>query len=104
MPPLFGLAPGGVCHAASVARRAVRSCRTLSPLPSIPKNQWAVCSLWHFPWGCPRRELPGTVVPWSPDFPRVLAHPRPPDPLAMARVGGFGRFDHPMVLAGEPSV
>src|ERR1700754_1564636 len=34
MPPLFGLAPGGVCRAASVTGRAVRSCRTLSPLPS----------------------------------------------------------------------
>jgi hypothetical protein len=33
MPSLFGLAPGGVCHAASVAGRAVRSYRTLSPLP-----------------------------------------------------------------------
>ena len=32
-PPLFGLAPGGVYHAASVAGRAVRSCRTLSTLP-----------------------------------------------------------------------
>jgi hypothetical protein len=32
-PPLFGLAPGGVCHAAAVASRAVRSCRTFSPLP-----------------------------------------------------------------------
>ncbi len=32
-PPLFGLAPGGVCHATSVARRAVRSYRTISPLP-----------------------------------------------------------------------
>jgi len=21
----------------------------------------AVCSLWHFPWGCPRRTLSGTV-------------------------------------------
>ena len=30
----------------------------------------AVCSLWHFPWGRPRRALPGTVSPWSPDFPR----------------------------------
>ena len=29
--PLFRLAPGGVCRAAPVARRAVRSCRTLSP-------------------------------------------------------------------------
>jgi hypothetical protein len=42
----------------------------------------AVCSLWHCPWGHPRRALPATVVPRSPDFPRVLAHPRPPDPLA----------------------
>ena len=25
--------------------------------------------LWHFPWGRPRRALPGTVSPWSPDFP-----------------------------------
>jgi len=29
----------------------------------------AVCFLWHFPWGRPRRALPGTVPPWSPDFP-----------------------------------
>jgi hypothetical protein len=25
--------------------------------------------LWHFPWGRPRRALPGTAFPWSPDFP-----------------------------------
>jgi len=31
-PPLFGLAPGGVYRAAPVAGRAVRSCRTISPL------------------------------------------------------------------------
>ncbi len=29
----------------------------------------AVCFLWHCPWGRPRRALPGTVLPWSPDFP-----------------------------------
>ena len=68
MPPLFGLAPGGVCRAAPVARRAVRSCRTLSPLP---RRNAAVCSLWHCPWSRLRRALPGTVVPWSPDFPRA---------------------------------
>ena len=33
-PPLFGLAPGGVCRAVPVTRTAVRSYRTLSPLPS----------------------------------------------------------------------
>jgi len=29
----------------------------------------AVRSLWHCPWGCPRRKLSGTVCRWSPDFP-----------------------------------
>ena len=33
-PPLFGLAPGGVCRAADVTAGAVRSYRTLSPLPA----------------------------------------------------------------------
>jgi hypothetical protein len=33
-PSLFGLAPGGVCPAAPVARGAVRSCRAVSPLPA----------------------------------------------------------------------
>ena len=36
----------------------------------------AVCFLWHFPWGCPRRALPGTVLPWSPDFPPPAGFPR----------------------------
>jgi hypothetical protein len=35
VPPLFGLAPGGVYHAAAVASDAVRSCRTLSTLPAL---------------------------------------------------------------------
>ena len=35
MPSLFGLAPGGVCRAASVAGNAVRSYRTVSPLPRL---------------------------------------------------------------------
>src|SRR4051812_30118859 len=72
VPPLFGLAPGGVCRAASVAGRAVGSYPTVSPLPSR-RTGLAVCSLWHFPWGRPRRPLTGTVSPWSPDFP----HPQP---------------------------
>ncbi len=33
MPSLLGLAPGGVCRAAAVTGGAVRSYRTLSPLP-----------------------------------------------------------------------
>ena len=69
-PPLFRLAPGGVCRAASVAAGAGRSYRSVSPLPASPVGPArAACFLWHFPWGCPRRALPGTLLPWSPDFP-----------------------------------
>jgi len=45
MPPLFGLAPGGVYPAAPVTGGAVRSYRTLSPLPLGPKpvRRFAFC-------------------------------------------------------------
>ncbi len=39
------------------------------PCPSEVSLAWAVCFLWHCPWGRPRRPLAGTVFPWSPDFP-----------------------------------
>ena len=35
VPPLFGLAPGGVYHAGLVTKDAVRSYRTVSPLPAV---------------------------------------------------------------------
>src|ERR1700730_15338546 len=69
LPSLFGLAPGVVCHAVSVAGPAVRSYRTFSPLLSPPEGGEAVRSLWHCPWGRHRRTLLGTVCRWSPDFP-----------------------------------
>ena len=44
-PPLFGLSPGGVCHAGPVARTAVRSYRTVSPLPPAiaRRRRFAFC-------------------------------------------------------------
>jgi len=61
-PFLFGLAPGGVCRAVSVAGDAVRSYRTFSPLPwPIHNAAVAVCFLWHCPWGA-----------WAP--PDVIRH------------------------------
>jgi hypothetical protein len=39
------------------------------PFPPGVATRRAVCFLWHFPWGRPRRPLAGTVFPWSPDFP-----------------------------------
>jgi hypothetical protein len=39
-PPLFGLAPHGVCPASLIAQTAVRFYRTFSPLPErLPANQ-----------------------------------------------------------------
>jgi hypothetical protein len=63
-PPLFGLAPGGV-YLATLPRAR---CALTAPFHPYRKIS-AVRSLWHFPWGRPRRTLSGTVFPWSPDFP-----------------------------------
>jgi hypothetical protein len=62
----------------------------------------AVCFLWHFPWGRPRRPLAGTVLPWSPDFPPP---PRFPTTKAAIRPSGSGGKigpDGPLVKCGPP--
>ena len=59
VPPLLGLAPGGVCHAAPVAGRAVRSYRTLSPLLAClaaPSERSALCGT--FPGVAPAGRYP----------------------------------------------
>src|SRR5262249_52889766 len=102
VPSLFGLAPGGVCRAACVAADAVRSYRTVSPLPAcrsfiLPRKRRrlgrgrAVCSLWHFPWARARRTLSGTACPWSPDFPPgpTFRH-RPERPSGRLTPNGWG--------------
>ncbi len=64
-----------------------------SDRPESRRSRRAVCSLLHFPWGRPRRVLPGTVLPWSPDFP-------PPT----RRVAPTGRGRSPVRHAPEPHV
>jgi len=70
---LFGFAPDGVYHADCVTTDPVRSYRTLSALPnghgpfsaqagSMWAGRWAVYSLLHFPWGCPRWSL-SSILP-----------------------------------------
>ncbi len=44
-PSLFGLAPGGVCHAAAVTVGAVRSYRTFSPLPQLNRRRGGMFSV-----------------------------------------------------------
>src|SRR5262249_2362084 len=58
---LFGLAPGGVCRAASVAGSAVRPYRTVSPLPRLKRN-------------APRRSILCCTIPGVLPPPDVIRH------------------------------
>jgi hypothetical protein len=69
MPPLFDFAPGEVCLASAVAAAAVRPYRTLSPLPGQSRGGMLSVALSLTLLAQDRRELPGTVPRWSPDFP-----------------------------------
>ena len=60
--PYLVLLQVGFAVPSSVATDAVRSYRTLSPLPSPHRcSAWAVCSLLHFPWARAPQALPGTL-------------------------------------------
>jgi hypothetical protein len=119
LPSLFGLAPGGVYHAGSVAGAAVRSCRTFSPLPVVaacaamthqarrlaaPKPQrgeggrFVLCGT--FPGVAPAGRYPAPRVDGARTFlPRGLstlagAAVRPTDTL---RMGAYGRSVKPIM-------
>ena len=67
-------------RAGLVTAPAVRSSTPFHPYPRRGQAlARAVCFLWHFPWGRPRRAA-GTVFPWSPDFPPAPRQ-RPSDHL-----------------------
>ena len=53
-PSLFGFAPGGVYHAATVTGSAVRSYRTLSPLPVFVPASWNLAGRFAFCGTFPR--------------------------------------------------
>src|SRR5262245_262102 len=93
---LFGLAPHGFYRAPAVAGGAVRSYRTVSPLPSFRR---AVCSLWHFPSRRRDRGLPGMPPVWSSDFPLQSQPERSHGPLGarsiLARGAGASHADRP---------
>jgi hypothetical protein len=81
-PFLFGLAPGGVCRAAGVAANAVRSYRTVSPLPrqihNAPRRS-VLCGT--FPGLAPAGCYPAPFVHGARTFP-----PRQPFGFAGAAV------------------
>ncbi len=82
-PFLFGLAPGGVCRAAGVTASAVRSYRTVSPLPSPPvagrSRRSVLCGT--FPGLAPAGRYPAPFVHGARTFP-----PRQPFGFAGAAV------------------
>jgi hypothetical protein len=85
--PLFGLAPGGVYRAAPVARDAVRSYRTLSPLPCHTEAQggrFAFCGT--FPGVAPAGRYPAPCFHGARTFLSPLAQAatiRPSDSASM---------------------
>ncbi|CAN5279762.1 hypothetical protein BH24PSE2_BH24PSE2_06270 [soil metagenome] len=98
-----------------VTTRAVRSYRTISPLPAERHVRQAVCFLLHFPWTRVPQALPGTLpcgartflrlsqrrlpgrlpsitLPWSiPDRPESSALPAPADRGSPCSVSAPGR-------------
>ena len=62
---LFGLAPGGVYPAARVTTRAVRSYRTISPLPAEAGGILSVA----LAVGSRPPDVIWRSTLWSPDFP-----------------------------------
>ncbi len=100
-PPLFGLAPGGVCRAASVAGRAVGSYPTLSPLPRKRGGLLSVA----LSLGLPPPAVSRHRVSMEPGLssPAAFRHQRarPPGRLAL-RIKGFAAQKANEKAGGHP--
>src|ERR1700674_649499 len=68
LPSLFGLAPGVVCHAVSVAGPAVRSYRTFSPLLPLPREGKRVVLCGPVPGVAPAGRSPAPYVDGARTF------------------------------------
>jgi hypothetical protein len=77
-PPLFGLAPRGVCHAGRITSAAVRSYRTISPLPHPKARRYIFCCAVRE--ACAPPAVSRHAALWRPDFPLPFpeAAVRPP--------------------------
>ena len=67
---LFGLAPCGVLPATDVTAGAVRSYRTISPLPRFPEAVYFLC---HYSVKLPCPGVTRRTALWSSDFPPASA-------------------------------
>ena len=102
--PLFGLAPGvEFTVPRTVTSRAVRSYRTLSPLPDPAcTGPSAVCSLFALVVGFPRRYLAPAL--WSPDFPPSARLPEEDDDEAATVWSASARSIKGFTVGCHPSI
>jgi hypothetical protein len=96
---LFGLAPCGVLPATSVARSAVRSYRTISPLPFAKLR--AVSFLCHYSVRLPCPGVTRRTALWSSDFPLPIALRHQRSPAGAASIGS-GRLAWLRLLSFSP--
>ena len=96
-PFLFGLAPGGVCRAAGVTAGAVRSYRTVSPLPSLPVAGWIRRSVLcgTFPGLAPAGRYPAPFVHGARTFLPGNLSVSPERPSGRLTGQGWGRGPAP---------
>jgi diadenosine tetraphosphatase ApaH/serine/threonine PP2A family protein phosphatase len=90
--PLFGLAPGGACHASGVAVRAVRSYRTLSPLPRKRARRFTFCGA--FPGVAPAGHYPAPCLRGARTFLSLAAAVIRPGSVWRRGVAPVPRDDH----------
>jgi hypothetical protein len=101
-PPLFGLAPGGVYPANAVAGAAVRSCRTVSPLPAGPKAGGRSVLCGTFPGVAPAGRYPAPCFRGARTF---LQHALTRASAAVQPSGGcyLRQATHPSKPAIDPT-
>src|SRR6185312_6830580 len=92
-PLLLGLAPGGVCPAAAVAGGAVRSYRTISPLPPavLRRPGLAVCFCGTFPGVAPAGRYPAPCFRGARTFLPPLARRAAIRPSGGPKISGVRR-------------
>ena len=102
--PLFGIAPGGACRAVPVARSAVGSCPTVSPLPCM---QGGLVLCGAFPGVAPAGRYPAPLLHGVRTFLGTVARPAVIQPsardAAYAPAGGASTGKRAARVAAMPA-
>jgi hypothetical protein len=109
-PSLFGLAPGGACRAVSVTGTAVRSYRTVSPLPRMRNAPRRFDFCGAVPGVAPAGPYPAphvrgarTFLPGEHLSARAGAAVRPTDAVNVVACEGRVKSDRPLARGAAPA-